>query len=57
MINKKTANYLNVVQRLAFRFMLLKLIDSHKTKEDTSIDWFHITLSGKYISLNDSNEE
>ncbi len=56
-ISAGTTNYLNVVQRIGFRYMLLKLIDSHKTQGDANIDCYSVALSGNHIKLRFSNEE
>eukprot|EP01022_Parablepharisma_sp_SALTPOND_P026627 TRINITY_DN64503_c2_g1_i1.p4 TRINITY_DN64503_c2_g1~~TRINITY_DN64503_c2_g1_i1.p4 ORF type:complete len:350 (+),score=33.59 TRINITY_DN64503_c2_g1_i1:2958-4007(+) len=56
-ISKNTTNYLNVIQRVGFRFMLLKLIDSHKSQADGNIDCYTISLSGNLIKLRHTHEE
>jgi len=56
-VSKTNVNYLNITQRIGFRFMLLKLIDSHKTKNDSNIDCYTISLSGIVIKLKSSYEE
>ncbi len=56
-ISEASTNYLNVSQRIGFRFMLLKLIDSRKTQGDSNIDCHSIALSGSYVKLRLSNED
>lgn len=56
-ISKNTVNYLNVFQRIGFRYMLLKLIDSTKTGDGTNIDCHSISLSGYTIKLGHTCEE
>jgi hypothetical protein len=56
-VSKNNVNYLNITQRIGFRFMLLKLIDSHKSKDDSNIDCYTISLSGVVIKLKSSYEE
>lgn len=56
-ISKFTVNYLNLTQRIGFRFLLLKLIDSHKSGKDSNIDCHTIALSGNIIRLKNSAEE
>lgn len=56
-VSRNNVNYLNLLQRVGFRFMLLKLIDSHKTKDDSNIDCYTISLSGVMVRLKVSCEE
>lgn len=56
-ISKNNVNYLNITQRIGFRFMLLKLIDSHKTQSHGNIDCYTMSLSGFVIRLKSSFEE
>jgi len=56
-ISKLTANYLNMTQRIGFRFLLLKLIDAHKTEEPSNIDCHTIALSGNIVRLKNTFEE
>lgn len=56
-ISRNTNNYLNIIQRVGFRFMLLKLIDSNKTESGTNIDAYSITVSGNHIKLRYTHEE
>ena len=53
-----TANYLNLQQKIGFRFILMKLIDSDKTSGNgNNIDCYSITPSGTYIQLRNSCED
>ena len=56
-VTKQTANYLNVIQRIGFRHMLLKLIDSNKESEDNNIDCYNISVSGTWVRLKNNTEE
>jgi len=56
-ISKNTMNYLNIAQRIGFRFILLKLIDSHKADPSGNIDCYTISLSGNLIKLRHTHEE
>ncbi len=56
-ISKNTTNYLNVIQRVGFRFILLKLIDSHKSQPGGNIDCYTISISGTLIKLRHTHEE
>ena len=56
-ISKGTTNYLNIIQRIGFRFVLLKLIDSHKATPGGNIDCYTISLSGNLVKLRHTHEE
>jgi hypothetical protein len=56
-VTTATTNYLNIIQRIGFRFMLLKLIDSHKPDPSSNIDCYTISLSGNYVKLRHTHEE
>jgi len=56
-VSTATTNYLNVIQRVGFRYMILKLIDSHKSQPGGNIDCYPISLSGNHIKLRFSHEE
>jgi len=56
-LTSTTTNYLNLVQRVAFRYLLIKFIDAHHTTEDINIDVYHTQVSGNYICLSQSFEE
>jgi len=59
-VSSATTNYLNMVQRIGFRYVLLKLIDSKKTidiTEGANIDCYTIALSGNLVKLRYSHEE
>ena len=56
-IVKTTVNYLNVTQRIGFRYLLLKLINSQKTSGDSNIDCHNIQVSGSTLILKHSYEE
>lgn len=56
-LGKKAHNYLNISQKVGFRYLLLKLIDSNKTSGDANIDCYNLRPSGVYIKLKDSFEE
>lgn len=56
-LTSTTTNYLNLVQRVAFRYLLIKYIDANYTTEEKNIDVYHTQVSGNYITLNQSYEE
>jgi len=59
-VSAATTNYLNIMQRIGFRFILLKLIDSKKTGtelEAGNIDCYTFSLSGNLVKLRFSHEE
>ncbi len=56
-ISKNTTNYLNMIQKIGFRFLLLKLIDSYKSQADGNIDCYNMSLSGSCVRLRFSSEE
>jgi hypothetical protein len=55
-VTKSTANYLNIIQRIGFRHLLLKLIDSFK-EGDKNIDCYNITVSGTIVKMKQNMEE
>lgn len=56
-ISGNTTNYLNIVQRIGFRYILFKLIDSTKTQSGDNIDCYTVSISGSYVKLKFSHEE
>jgi len=50
-------NYLNIIQRIGFRFILLKLIDSNKPDPSSNIDCYTISMSGSLVKLRHTHEE
>ena len=55
-VTKSAANYLNIIQRVGFRHLLLKLIDSFK-EGDSNIDCYNITVSGTVVKMKQNHEE
>lgn len=41
-----------VKQKIGFKYMLIKLIDSHKTGGDTNIDCYKMDFYGQYLTMN-----
>jgi hypothetical protein len=56
-ISQANTNYLNIAQRIGFRYVLFKLIDSNKKGGDNNIDCYTVSISGTYVKLKFSPEE
>ena len=56
-VAKATVNYLNLTQLVGCRFILLKLINSHKSSGDNNIDCYNMQISGTTLALKHSYEE
>jgi len=56
-VSKTVPNYLNLEQPIGFKYILMKLIDSHKTQVNGNIDCYTIGISGNLIKLMHTYEE
>ena len=56
-LDNNISNYFSMTQRIGFKHLLLKLIDSHKSSGDGNIDCHNSQITGTYICLKESHEE
>lgn len=56
-VSRNTPNYLNLERPIGFKYILMKLIDSHKTQANGNIDCYTMGISGNLIKLMHTYEE